>query len=142
MRDMTVIVIVDAMGDRLLLRRRTREPYRGLVDFIGGSRFAGEGALDCARRILMEKAGLDQAEMNLSHVMDFAYQNTGCCVQVFQGRLEGAVAGREEAHSLLWLDRREDFFDEARFAGEGYMGHILEHMQMQAADAADQPAET
>lgn len=137
MKDRSVIVIHDASGTMLLLTLRGRDPYRGLYDFIGGSSESGEDAMSCAYRVLAEKTGLPKGDIPLEHIMDFAYQTTQACVQVFYGKLAQAFPLSQEETRLAWMDIHDDFFDPLRYAGEGYMGHILSHLQMQLADSGE-----
>lgn len=130
MQSISVVVLYDQDGGCLLFRRRTSDPYYGLLDFVGGKCKGGENGMGCAYRVLQEKAGIEKEQIGLQHVMDFAYHTTQWCVQVFCGRLEAALP-IAEGERLTWLDKEQDFFDEARFAGEGYIGHILAHMRMQ-----------
>lgn len=130
MKDLSVIILLDAAGGRLLLRRRGREPYKGLYDFVGCSRGGGEDALGCAYRALHEHTGFTREDIDLRHIMDFAYQATQWCVQVFSGHVARTLTLDGE-RPLAWVDRGEDFFADETYAGEGYIGHILAHMEMQ-----------
>ena len=63
--------------------------------------------------------------------MDFMYPLDDCYVQVYAGVLRKTVALQEEVNALLWVPTRgEDFFSMARYAGEGNIGHIMEHIRM------------
>ena len=63
--------------------------------------------------------------------MDFTYPLDGCYVQVYAGLLRAAVMLQEEVNALLWVPLEgEDFFSMARYAGEGNIGHIVEHIRM------------
>lgn len=131
MNSISVVVVYHAIGDRLLLKRRARDPYWGLLDFIGDGCDRGEAATACAYRALQEAADIRKADIALEHIMDFAYHTTGCCVQVFAGQLEWNVRPPAGEQALQWVRTDENFFDEKVYAGEGYIGHILAHMRMQ-----------
>lgn len=49
-------------------------------------------------------------------------------MEVYVGRLnkEFKVYGYE--NDLEWIDINQNFFDTSKFAGEGNIGHILEHI--------------
>lgn len=132
MKDRAVIVIYHATEAKLLLRMRDGKPYRGLLDFVSGHHDTGEDALDCAYRALASATGISREDIALQHIMDFAYHTTQWCVQVFAGRLTREVELSGEAiDSLVWVDAEGNFFDVEQYAGEGYIGHILSHMEMQ-----------
>lgn len=131
MRGISVIVVFDRTGEKILLCKRTKEPYRGLYDFVGGKCERDEDALNCAYRELREETGIDREAIRLEHIMDFAYHTTGWCVQVFSGQLLRTVTLVEEINPLSWVSVHEDFFDTAQYAGEGYIGHVLSHLRMQ-----------
>lgn len=131
MKSVSVIAVFNPQGDRMLLCRRTKAPYKGLLDFVGGKCEGGEDAVDCAYRELQEETGITREDIILGHVMDFVYHTTQWCVQVFAGRLMHEVTLVEEINPLLWVDMDQDFYDETLYAGEGYISHILSHMRMQ-----------
>lgn len=129
MRQMVVILLYDPDAKQMLLRARASDPYRGLLDFVAGRCGAEETAQACAYRALEEETGIDRASAPLQHIMDFAYHTTGWCVQVFAGTAAQRVPVEAP---LCWVPLEgEDFFETTRYAGEGYIGHILAHMRMQ-----------
>ena len=62
--------------------------------------------------------------------MDYTYLISACRLEVYFGKLEKDyhVNGGEE--ELVWMNLDEDFFDMARFAGEGSIGHIFEQLKV------------
>ena len=48
---------------------------------------------------------------------------------MYAGTLREEVAVAGEENPLEWLGMDEDFFSLEKFAGEGNIGHILEHMK-------------
>lgn len=131
MKDLSVVLVFNAAGDRILLCERTREPYKGRIDFVGGKCETNEVGMDCAYRELYEETGIAREDIALEHVMDFAYHTTQWCVQVYAGRLSRPVTLAQEINPLFWSGLEEDFFDTVRYAGEGYMGHVLAHLRLQ-----------
>ena len=121
-----VIVLYDPTGEKLLMCRRKKEPFKGLLNFVGGKVEEGEDDLSAAYRELFEETGVTRADISLSPVMELRYFEEGFDLIVFAGRLRSAPVLKEEINPLLWVDRREDFADGTRFAGRGNIGHILE----------------
>lgn len=60
-------VLMDAQG-RLCVTRRARDPYKGMLDAIGGFIDLHESFEDCARREMKEEAGLDITADRLQYV--------------------------------------------------------------------------
>lgn len=131
MKSTSAIAVFDAAGARLLLCRHQKDPYRGLFDFVVGKCEKDENALACAYRSLQAETGLTQEDIELTHVMDFAYPTTGWCVQVFSGRLQEKRHTPCSDDAWQWVSVDADFTDESLYAGEGYIHHVLSHMKLQ-----------
>ena len=119
-----VIFLLDASGGRLLMCRRAREPYRGLLNLVGGKIEEGEDHLAAACRELAEETGIGARDVTLTHLMDFTYYRPGCLLEVYAGQLARDVPVHGDENELLWVSVDEDFFDASRFAGDGNIGHI------------------
>lgn len=109
--------------------KRTRDPYKGLYNLVGGHIEAGESGEDAAYRELFEETGIERGDITLRHLMDFKYYNQDCYVEVWCGRLKSEVTLTEEEHPLEWLDFKHNFFDMNKFAGEGNIGHMFEQIK-------------
>jgi len=130
MQGFNCIMVYNHDGSRLLFCKRTKEPYLGLYNLVGGKIEKGENGYDAAYRELKEETGIGSDHIQLSHMMDFTYYNQNCYVEVYVGYLSAGITTlHEEAHPLVWLDMKEDFFDSARFAGEGNIGHMVEQVK-------------
>ncbi len=123
------IMVYSADKQRILMCKRTRDPYMGLYNLVGGHIESGESGEDAAYRELFEETGIMHSDITLMHLMDFTYYNQDCYVEVWCGRLKNDVTLREEAHPLEWLTFDHDFFDMNKFAGEGNIGHMLEQIK-------------
>ena len=127
---LNVIMVFSPDGEKLLFCRRTKEPFRGKFNMVGGHIEAGESDEEAAYRELEEESGIGREEIGLTHVMDFLYRVDDMELQVWAGQLKREVTLREEENPLFWLSAEEDFFDCGRFAGNGNMGHILREVRM------------
>ena len=126
MQGYNIIVVFDERRERVLLCRRRKEPYKGLLNFVGGKIEPGEEGLAAAYRELREETGLTEADISLFHFMDLTYyRGAPCRLEVYAGRLKGPAQARGEENQLIWQDAKEDMFDRTRFAGMGNMGHIM-----------------
>ena len=125
-----LIVVFSADRSQLLMCRRLKEPYLGLSNFVGGKIEAGEDGYDAAYRELWEETALTREHIRLTHLMDFSYPLDPCWVEVYVGRLQAEVPVHGDENKLYWSDLAHDFFDMKRYAGEGNIGHILEHVKL------------
>ena len=126
MQGYNLIVVFDKRRERVLLCRRRKEPYKGLLNFVGGKIEPGEEGLAAAYRELREETGLTEADISLFHFMDLTYyRGAPCRLEVYAGRLKGPAQVQGEENQLIWQDAKEDMFDRTRFAGMGNMGHIM-----------------
>lgn len=124
-REYNVLMIYDARMKNVLMCRRGKPPYAGLLNFAGGKIEPGEDGLAAAYREMEEETGLTRADLSLSHLMDFTYYPSDCLLEVYAGRLRREARPAGEENELLWVSLREDFFDTRRFAGAGNIGHMI-----------------
>ena len=124
MKGYNVIYLLNLAGDRLLMCRRGKEPYRGLLNLVGGKIKDGEDHLCAAYRELFEETGIAEQDATLLHLMDFTYYNPDCLLEVYAGQLRRDIVVQGDENELLWVPADENFFDTNRFAGEGNIGHI------------------
>ncbi|MFV0466343.1 MAG: NUDIX hydrolase [Lachnospiraceae bacterium] len=130
MQGFNCIMVFDTEYKKLLFCKRTKDPYNGLYNLVGGKIETGELGLNAAYRELEEETGIEPSEIRLSHMMDFTYFNQNCYVEIYVGILSSTRELMEEAHPLEWLSTEEDFFDRKRFAGEGNIGHMVEQVRV------------
>lgn len=128
MQGYNCIVVFHKETDKLLFCKRTKDPYEGLYNLVGGKIEKGEDGFAAAYRELEEETGITPSQIELYHMMDFTYYNQNCYVEVYVGTLNTEISLREEKHPLLWMDNTENFFDCSRFAGEGNIGHMMEQV--------------
>lgn len=130
MQGYNLIVVFHHSEDKMLMCLRKKEPYLGLSNFVGGKIEVDEDGLDAAYRELYEETSVTRDAILLTHLMNFTYPLESCYVEVYVGRLkyECSVAGDE--NDLYWSDLSHNFFDMTRYAGEGNIGHIMEHVKL------------
>lgn len=126
MQGYNVIVVFNKEQDRVLMCRRTKDPYKGLSNFVGGKIEKGEDGYAAAYREMKEESGISEEDINLMHLVDFTYPLDDCYVEVYVGRLKNDVVLKEEKHPLYWSELDKNFFDSSQYAGYGNIGHIME----------------
>ena len=53
---------------------------------------------------------------------------------MYVGRLNKPIKPEGEENRLVWTDLRRNFFDMKHYAGEGNIGHMLEHIKLHSAE--------
>lgn len=130
MKGYNVIAVFSPDRSEMLMCRRINDPYKGLFNMVGGKIEQGEDGYDAAYRELFEETGITRGDIRITHLMTFAYPLCGEYVEVYVGGLKREVTLREEKNPLLWLSVEENYFDMNKFAGEGNIGHIMEHVKL------------
>lgn len=130
MKGYNLIVVFNESADRMLMCRRKKDPYKGLSNFVGGKIEEGEKGLDAAYRELKEETGITSDDIVLTNLMDFNYCLDNCYVEVYVGKLNKQVMVAGDENELYWSTLDKDFFSMDYYAGEGNIGHIMEHVKM------------
>lgn len=130
MQGYNLIVVFSADGESMLMCERIKDPYKGLKNFVGGKIESGENGIDAAYRELFEETGITRDNIGLVHLMDFTYPLDPCYVEVYAGQLKCDVQLKGEENPLFWSRLDCDFFDMREYAGEGNIGHIMEHVKL------------
>lgn len=125
MKHLNCSVIFNKQKDQALFCKRTKEPYKGLYNFVGGKVESGETALGAAYRELLEETGIAKDDIRLFRLMDFTYYEQEYVLEIYVGQLQKDVQLREEVNPLEWLPLTENFADSDRFAGEQNIAHII-----------------
>ncbi len=126
--EFNVIAIFDRECKYILMCKRRKNPYKGLYNLVGGKIESGEDGLCAAYRELEEETGISKDDIKLSHLMDFTYYLQSIKLEVYVGRLNKEVCVHGDENDLKWIEISENFFDISKFAGEGNIGHIMEHI--------------
>lgn len=132
MQGYNLIAVVNEDSSAWLLCKRLKEPYMGMYNLVGGKIEPGEDGLSAAYRELFEETGITKEDITLTHLLDYTFRLDACYVEVYAGRLNKAVDVRGDENELHWMDFDENYFDTSKFAGEGSIGHVLEHIQFYA----------
>ena len=134
MKRYNVVAVYSPDKTKLLMCRRAKNPYKGMLNFVGGKIEDGETDEAAAYRELREETGITADMIRLTHVMDFIYYHTGIVLMLYAGRLRGDVQLTEEENQLLWVDRTENFCDVNRFAGDCNIEHMLRQIEFYRED--------
>lgn len=138
MRGYNVIAVFSPDRRTMLMCKRVKDPYKGLLNMVGGKIEQGEDGYAAAYRELYEETGITREDIRIVHLMDFTYPLCDEYVEVYAGGLKREVTLREEKNPLLWISADKNFFDMSLFAGEGNIGHIMEHIKLHEKEIFDE----
>lgn len=130
MKKYNVIVVFNKKNDEVLMCKRTKEPYKGMYNLVGGKIEKDNDGLNEAYRELNEETNIGKEDVNLIHFMNFEYIIFNKFIEVYYGILNKDVELIEEVNKLEWVSINADFFDINKYAGEGNIGHIIEEIKI------------
>lgn len=130
MKKMNVIVIFDTTLENTLMWKRTKEPYIGKYNLVGGKIEKENDGLNEAYRELEEETNIKKTDIELIHFMNLTYTKWNKELEVYYGILKNEVELVEEVNKLEWVNINDNFFDMNRYAGEGNIGHIIEEIKI------------
>lgn len=131
MKKLNVILVYNKDDNKILMCKREKEPYKGKFNLVGGKVEENEESLCAAYRELYEETGITDDDISLRHIMNFQYFVHDFELEVYAGKLNKEVELIEEVNKLYWIDKNENFFDVNKFAGDGNIGHMMAHAQME-----------
>lgn len=130
MKKYNVIVVYNQEAQKILMCLRSKEPFTGLYNFVGGKIEENEESIHAAYRELKEETHILASEIELVHVHDFHYYLEDMMLEVWAGQLQTNKDVYGDENKLEWIDLNENFFDLSRFAGYGNIGHILHSINL------------
>lgn len=130
MKKLNVIMVYNKDNDKILMCKREKEPYKGKFNLVGGKVEANENELYAAYRELKEETGITENDIKLTNIMNFEYLMSDMELEVYAGVLKKDIDLIEEVNKLYWIDKKENFFDMGKFAGEGNIGHMLKQAEI------------
>ena len=131
MKKYNVIVVFDKNLKHTLMCKRTKEPYIGMYNLVGGKIEKENDGLNEAYRELFEETNISKNDVELKHFMNIEYVSFNKLLEVYYGLLKKEVDLVEEVNKLEWVDVNDNFFDMTKYAGEGNIGHIIEEIKIE-----------
>lgn len=130
MKKYNVIVVFDKDLNKTLMCKRTKEPYKGMFNLVGGKIERENDGLNEAYRELNEETNITSEDISLIHFMNIEYVVFDKLIEVYYGILNKEVNLIEEVNKLEWVSINDNFFDMNKYAGEGNIGHIIEEIKI------------
>ena len=131
MKKYNLVVVFSKDLNKNLMCRRTKEPYKGMINLVGGKIEKENDSLNEACRELREETNIYRDDVSLIHFMNIEYITFGKSIEVYYGILNKDVCLVEEVNKLEWVDINDNFFDMNKYAGEGNIGHIIEEIKIE-----------
>ena len=131
MKQYNVIVIFNEKMNKTLMCKRTKKPYIGMYNLVGGKIEKENDGLNEAYRELVEETNISKNDVELKHFMNIEYISFNKSLEVYYGILNKEVELVEEVNKLEWVDINDNFFDMSKYAGEGNIGHIIEEIKIE-----------
>ena len=134
MKRMNVIVVFDKNLEKILMCKRTKEPYMEMYNLVGGKIEKDNDGLNEAYRELEEETNIKKEDIDLIHFMNLIYVKWDKELEVYYGKLNKEVELVEEVNKLEWINIDDNFFDMNKYAGEGNIGHIIEEIKIDMSE--------
>ena len=131
MKKYNIIVIFNKELNKTLMCKRTKEPYKGMFNLVGGKIEKENDGLNEAYRELFEETGICNNDISLIHFMNIEYITFNKMIEIYYGILNKDVHLIEEVNKLEWIDMNDNFFDMQKYAGEVNIGHIIEEIKIE-----------
>ena len=131
MKKYNIIVIFNKELKKTLMCKKTKEPYKGMFNLVGGKIEKENDGLNEAYRKLFEETGICNNDISLIHFMNIEYITFNKMIEIYYGILNKDVHLIEEVNKLEWIDMNDNFFDMQKYAGEGNIGHIIEEIKIE-----------
>ena len=85
MKKLNVIIVYDKNEENILMCKRSKEPYKGLFNLVGGKVEEAENEIDAAYRELEEETGIKSSDIILTHIMNMQYKLKDMGLEIFSG---------------------------------------------------------
>lgn len=131
MKRMNLIVVFSQDKTKLLICERTKEPYKGQLNLVGGKIEKDDDNLNEAYRELQEETGITKDDIDLVYFMTCNYHTLNKGLEIYYGVLNKDVELVEEVNKLVWVNEDDNFFDFNKYAGEGNLGHIIAEIKIE-----------
>ena len=130
MKKLNIILVYNKEEDKILMCKREKEPYKGKLNLVGGKVEQGENELHAAYRELQEETGITKDDIKLTNLMNFEYKVQDMELELYVGKLNKEKKLVEEVNKLYWIDKKDNFFDVEKYAGEGNIGHMVRQVEL------------
>ena len=122
-----LILVFDKGLNRMLMCKRSKAPYQGLLNLAGGKVEPKEDSVTAAHRELEEETSISREDIVLTHLMDLTYYLHGRILEVYVGRLKSDISVFGSENKLFWLPIQDYRTCSEWLAGDDNVEHIIEY---------------
>lgn len=127
-----VILVFDREKKKVLMCRRRKPPYQGLLNLVGGKVEPGEESGHAAYRELWEETAITREDITLINIVNYTFplmadDGQAYVLEGYAGILSRDVDIHGDENELMWISAAEDFSDTSRFAGHGNIAHMVKY---------------
>ena len=127
MEKQNLILVFDKGMNRMLMCKRSKAPYQGLLNLVGGKVEPKEDSVTAAYRELEEETSISREDIVLAHLMDLRYYLHGRILEVYVGRVKSDMSVSGSENKLFWLPIQNYRTCSGWLAGDGNVEHIIEY---------------
>ena len=127
MEHQNLVLVFNEGMNKILLCKRRKAPYQGLLNLVGGKVEHGEVSAAAAYRELEEETSISSATINLIHLMDLTYYIHNRILEVYVGRMKENTPVFGYENELIWLPIQDFRSCSGWLAGDGNVEHIIEY---------------
>ena len=127
MEKQNLFLVFDKGMNRMLMCKRSKAPYQGLLNLVGGKVEPKEDSVTAAYRELEEETSISREDIVLTHLMDLTYYLYGRILEVYVGRLKSDMSVSGSENKLFWLPIQDYRTCSGWLAGGGNVEHIIEY---------------
>ena len=109
MEKYNLIFVLNKSEDKILMCFRSKDPYKGKYNLVGGKKELNETYIESAYRELFEETGIKNSDISLEPFIDYSWHHFDTEMKVFIGTLSKEVELVDEIHELYWIDINENF---------------------------------
>ena len=109
MKKYNVIVVFDKNMKNTLMCKRTKDPYMGMYNLVGGKIEKDNDGINEAYRELVEETNISKEDTNLINFMNIEYVSMNKVLEVYFGILNKEVKLIEEVNKLEWVSIEDNF---------------------------------
>lgn len=127
MKEYVLALVFDESHKNLILMKRKKDPYNGLLNGIGGKVDPGETHFEAMKREFTEEVGFENPYLEHLVTLSFPFEH----LHVYYARVKHQPILIKENHEGIydWHEIEDSFFDmnNTELAGEGNLPYFIKY---------------
>lgn len=122
-----LVLVFDQGMNSILMCKRSKAPFQGLLNLVGGKVECGEDSLAAAYRKLEKETSISDEAITLTHLMDLTYYLHNRVLEVYVGRMKTDITVSGSENKLIWLPIQDFQACNGWIAGNSNVEHIIDY---------------